>query len=426
MLNSIDEILLLKKKLYKQDELEKEELERYKELISKILPTEISSNIENKKSMKIKGSYGQGRLSEVPWVAILDTDITNSTQRGYYIVLLFHPEGEGVYITINQGWKNIKDMSKESDYNAVELAKTLSIKLANYMDSTSDVYEPGPFKYYEDERKNEEMMKNDNPKGYSLATILYKYYKFDDQRDFKEEDIIRDIKKYILYYRQIKNQVSVDHYNLLIQNLENIHESKVASEIPAEKKAVVVDGLKSINFGKEKTKTTSKRIKDRDLQNALKENGAIGKKGEEIVKEYFKDFVRNNVEDDKQEEFMKSIVIENEIAHGAGYDVKAFDLNDTKIVKEIFYEVKATRDKDGTTPFFMSLNELFAMKEKRGQYKILRIFDIAGDPKIYIIDPYERKEKYQDIEELLSENFHFESIGYKILGLNSKGHLKNK
>lgn len=123
---------------------------------------------------------------------------------------------------------------------------------------------------------------------------------------------------------------------------------------------------------------------------------------------------------------MKSIVIENEIAHGAGYDVKAFDLNDTKIVKEIFYEVKATRDKDGTTPFFMSLNELFAMKEKRGQYKILRIFDIAGDPKIYIIDPYERKEKYQDIEELLSENFHFESIGYKILGLNSKGHLKNK
>ena len=83
MLNSIDEILLLKKKLYKQDELEKEELERYKELISKILPTEISSNIENKKSMKIKGSYGQGRLSEVPWVAILDTDITNSTQRGY-------------------------------------------------------------------------------------------------------------------------------------------------------------------------------------------------------------------------------------------------------------------------------------------------------------------------------------------------------
>ena len=45
---------MLKKKLYKQDELEKEELERYKELISKILPTEISSNIENKKSMKIK------------------------------------------------------------------------------------------------------------------------------------------------------------------------------------------------------------------------------------------------------------------------------------------------------------------------------------------------------------------------------------
>lgn len=417
LINTIKEILRLKKKLYDKEGVLNDELEHYKDLLSKVLPDEISGNIDINESMKIKGSFGQGRLSEVPWVAILDETITKSTQRGYYIVLLFHPKGEGVYITLNQGWKNIKEMSKETNYSAVELAKTLSIKLASYMDDTSDNYKPGPFEYFDTDQENEEIMKSDNPKGYSLATVLYKYYKFDEQGDFTEDDIIYDIKKFILYYRQIKNQVSEGYYNLLIQNLENIHEIKVVSEIQSKNKAVIVEDLKNKNFGKKKTKTTKRRIKDEDLQNALKEKGVLGKKGEEIVKEFFKDFIHNNIEIDKQDEFMKSIVIESEKAHGAGYDIKAFDLNEKNTVIEVFYEVKATKDKEGVSPFYISLNELFAMKEKRGQYKILRIFDIAGDPKIYIIDPYKQKDEYEDIEELLSENFKFESIGYKILGL---------
>ena len=34
----------------------------------------------------IKGSVGQGVWTDVPWVAIMNKEVTTSTQRGYYIV----------------------------------------------------------------------------------------------------------------------------------------------------------------------------------------------------------------------------------------------------------------------------------------------------------------------------------------------------
>ena len=45
----------------------------------------------------------------VPWVTTFNTNITKSTQKGYYIVYLFHPEGKGVYLSLNQGWSEIKE-----------------------------------------------------------------------------------------------------------------------------------------------------------------------------------------------------------------------------------------------------------------------------------------------------------------------------
>ena len=44
----------------------------------------------------------------VPWVTTFNTNITKSTQKGYYIVYLFHPEGK-VYLSLNQGWSEIKE-----------------------------------------------------------------------------------------------------------------------------------------------------------------------------------------------------------------------------------------------------------------------------------------------------------------------------
>jgi len=51
-----------------------------------------------------KGSAGIHKTwADVPWLAILDEDVTTSTQNGYYIVYLFSVDMKRVYLSLNQG-----------------------------------------------------------------------------------------------------------------------------------------------------------------------------------------------------------------------------------------------------------------------------------------------------------------------------------
>lgn len=52
---------------------------------------------------KVQGSRGRGRWAETVWVSAFDRLVTETAQRGYYIVYLFKRDGEGVYLSINQG-----------------------------------------------------------------------------------------------------------------------------------------------------------------------------------------------------------------------------------------------------------------------------------------------------------------------------------
>ncbi len=51
----------------------------------------------------VKGSIGNGNFADVPWIAIMDRDITSSTTKGVYIVFLFSSDGKRVYLSFNQG-----------------------------------------------------------------------------------------------------------------------------------------------------------------------------------------------------------------------------------------------------------------------------------------------------------------------------------
>ena len=57
----------------------------------------------SKGTYKIKGSIGQGRVTQCPWIAIMHTYETQSTQEGVYIVFLFSEDLKKVYITLAQG-----------------------------------------------------------------------------------------------------------------------------------------------------------------------------------------------------------------------------------------------------------------------------------------------------------------------------------
>ncbi len=74
--------------------------------IGKIIRDEIPEALRNKLSLTgyvVKGSIGNGPFASIPWIAIMDSEITSSTTEGVYIVFLFSSDGKRVYLTLNQG-----------------------------------------------------------------------------------------------------------------------------------------------------------------------------------------------------------------------------------------------------------------------------------------------------------------------------------
>lgn len=57
----------------------------------------------NHPTIKIEFSVGKGRLTLIPWVAFLDGRTTTSTQRGTYVVMLFHQDMSGVSLCLSLG-----------------------------------------------------------------------------------------------------------------------------------------------------------------------------------------------------------------------------------------------------------------------------------------------------------------------------------
>ena len=51
----------------------------------------------------VKGSMGQGNKTQYPWIAIMDKNITQSTQYGLYMVYLFKRDMTDFYLSLNQG-----------------------------------------------------------------------------------------------------------------------------------------------------------------------------------------------------------------------------------------------------------------------------------------------------------------------------------
>lgn len=58
--------------------------------------------------LRVRWSLGKGNWARVPWVALLDSRETTTTQHGIYVVWLFCEDMSGVYLTLNQGVTEFK------------------------------------------------------------------------------------------------------------------------------------------------------------------------------------------------------------------------------------------------------------------------------------------------------------------------------
>ena len=83
-------------------------------LVRKDIATSIGNMISNDTYL-VKGSVGAGRWTDVPWIAVFDTRITKSAQRGIYIVYLLNKDSKELYLTFNQGATDVAQDGVSSD-----------------------------------------------------------------------------------------------------------------------------------------------------------------------------------------------------------------------------------------------------------------------------------------------------------------------
>lgn len=110
--------------------------------LAKLLRTDLPNELKKivpESDYLIKGSAGQGNWAIIPWVSIMDPNITNTTQKGFYIVYLFKEDMEGVYLSLNQGVTEIASTYKDPEKVLKERAVALRthVKDEEYLNEIS-------------------------------------------------------------------------------------------------------------------------------------------------------------------------------------------------------------------------------------------------------------------------------------------------
>ncbi|ENQ3110432.1 DUF3578 domain-containing protein [Bacillus cereus] len=119
----------------------------------------------------VTGSVGQGNWAAVPWLAIMNKDITTSTQRGYYIVYLFSEDMERLYLTLAQG---VTETTKEEIREQIHMSQKV--------------------------KKDDEIFLGTSPKAKGYANSTAAYIAYDVNKMPSEKELVEDLEEMLRYY----------------------------------------------------------------------------------------------------------------------------------------------------------------------------------------------------------------------------------
>ncbi|MGP8024403.1 MAG: MrcB family domain-containing protein [Methanobacterium sp.] len=150
---------------------------------------EITDKPEN---YKFVGSAGQGNWTYSPWVGVFNKKVTDSAQRGYYIVYLFREDMEGVYISLNQGMTEIRNHN-----SVIETKRILKSRASDFRDKLNDSDELL-------EEINLDVKNSPNAPFYEAGNIYAKYYSLEDLPS--EDNLISDFNEFLSLYKTLANE----------------------------------------------------------------------------------------------------------------------------------------------------------------------------------------------------------------------------
>lgn len=138
----------------------------------------------------IVGSAGAGNWANVPWLSILNPNITKSTTDGVYPVYLFCADGSGVYLSLNQGTSDPRERLGKRAAEAraqeiTELTRSSIPGLSNWGLENIELNAITPL-----------------GQSYEPANIVARLYKANAMPT--EEELVSDLKAMMSFYKSVE------------------------------------------------------------------------------------------------------------------------------------------------------------------------------------------------------------------------------
>ncbi|MGG1518254.1 DUF3578 domain-containing protein [Paenibacillus oryzisoli] len=161
-------------------------------LMRQVIPAELKKLPFIHADLKIQGSIGQGNWATIPWIAIMDKRLTETTRQGEYLVYLFAEDMKSLYLTFMQG-------------------VTIPVETKG---------RPAAYQYFKEKVREirellplEGMTKDDNiyltsgglGQDYQVSTVAYYRYDVDHLPD--DEQLIADLRNAVTNYNEYVNHV---------------------------------------------------------------------------------------------------------------------------------------------------------------------------------------------------------------------------
>lgn len=175
----------------------------FRDIIAKDIPSLLTSCCSIKNPYFVVGSYGKGRWTGVPWIAVFDRRITTSATKGVYIVYLLNKDSKELYLTLNQGATDVvlgeKDKEKHTFTGMAGSSSSRDLnKLRQRSQSVRTMLDGTPFIY-------DQNIHTGAP-NYDAGTIFYKKYTLNNLP--AGEILVSDLKQMIQIYASYYDQLS--------------------------------------------------------------------------------------------------------------------------------------------------------------------------------------------------------------------------
>lgn len=329
-----------------------------KDIMNKFL--EIKNHIELKLNLDSKYlmdcSIGEGRKAHVPWITIFDKEITNTAQKGIYVVILFSKGLNKFYLSLNQGYFYYKEYIKVTPKKN---AKLVSKKLYDMLENQGNF-----------NREIDLCSTADTPRGYEAAHILGKEYTLDDK--FDENELYQDINSILKLYSEVKYKIKNDINTFIFNTIETegLEEGlETLKEIKEGKKEITFINVDIEEIKPKKKIEKEVKVRKINFEEISKKKVFIGKVGEEAIFNEEREKVTKLFGEKKAKEFVIHTSFKN--GDGAGYDIESIDENE----EIIYLEIKTTTSNDPMN-IFITQNEIKKSRELGDKYRLIIIYDL--------------------------------------------------